>query len=330
MKMKKFIVLFLALAMCLSLCACGKSKAVANVEELIEAIGEVTIDSESAIAAAEEAYSALPEKEKDKVNNYAVLTAARENLDILFADRYCGDWFELQSGLVFSFHEDGSFKYEAGFEKYSGTYEFIDNGVRVDFELDFDLFYEVKNDVEYLTNEDLNLELVKAEYATTTEYDINIDNWQDFFTLEEKTEIHRNGFGDVEGVSLWCVLNLKDEFVDRLCFPYGNEIVVSVETTYTSTSKAYEVNGDEIVITGDGPWWSDDQEGIEVRDLRQDYFLRYYFSPDDADISYYYISIGERNGYGYENETYIDIWEDFEISRIKGTLILYDLPLQNR
>ena len=37
--MKKVIPLFLALLMCLSLCSCGKSEAVTNVEALIEAIG---------------------------------------------------------------------------------------------------------------------------------------------------------------------------------------------------------------------------------------------------------------------------------------------------
>lgn len=79
--MKNIIALLLALAMCFSLCACGKSEAVTNVEGLIDAIGEVSTESESAIIAAEEAYNALAKEEKTKVENYSVLTEARAALD---------------------------------------------------------------------------------------------------------------------------------------------------------------------------------------------------------------------------------------------------------
>ena len=57
--MKRFVALFLALIMCLSLCACGKSEAVKAAEEAIAAIGEVTADSEGSIANAEKLYNFL-------------------------------------------------------------------------------------------------------------------------------------------------------------------------------------------------------------------------------------------------------------------------------
>ena len=71
--MKKVLSLILVLAICLSLCACGKSKAAKECEELIAAIGEVSIDSKDAIEAAERAYSALNEKEKDSISQSAVI-----------------------------------------------------------------------------------------------------------------------------------------------------------------------------------------------------------------------------------------------------------------
>lgn len=76
--MKKIISLILALVMCLSLCACGKSEAVVKVEELISAIGEVTLESKGAIESAQEAFNALPEEEKAEVENYYVLVESHD------------------------------------------------------------------------------------------------------------------------------------------------------------------------------------------------------------------------------------------------------------
>lgn len=48
--MKKIIALMLCAVVLLSLCACGKSKEAQNVDDLILAIGEVSIDSAEKIA----------------------------------------------------------------------------------------------------------------------------------------------------------------------------------------------------------------------------------------------------------------------------------------
>ena len=45
-----------------------------NVDKLINAIGNVTLDSENAIKAARAAYDALTAEQKALVKNYAVLT----------------------------------------------------------------------------------------------------------------------------------------------------------------------------------------------------------------------------------------------------------------
>jgi len=75
---KRMTAMILILAMCLSLCACGKSDAVVNTEELISSIGEVTWQSEAAISAAQQAYDALSEDEKKQVENYTVLEEAQK------------------------------------------------------------------------------------------------------------------------------------------------------------------------------------------------------------------------------------------------------------
>lgn len=76
--MKRIIALLLAFAMCFSFCGCG---AVNETTELINAIGEVTLQSNAAIAAAEAAYAELGTDKQAKVENAAVLTAARETYD---------------------------------------------------------------------------------------------------------------------------------------------------------------------------------------------------------------------------------------------------------
>ena len=76
--MKKLLAIVLVVAIAVSLCACGK---VNQTMELINAIGEITLESGDSIAAAEESYALLKEKQQLKVENYAVLQDARTTYD---------------------------------------------------------------------------------------------------------------------------------------------------------------------------------------------------------------------------------------------------------
>lgn len=111
--MKKIVALLLAVLMCFSLCGCGKSEAVKNVESMIDAIGEVMLDSEAVIVAAEESYNALSEEEQSKVENYAVLTSAREQLDIAKHEAleisFAGEWVsELKGEMALVLNADNT------------------------------------------------------------------------------------------------------------------------------------------------------------------------------------------------------------------------------
>ena len=84
--MKKHTVsLLLALVLVFSLAGC-KSEEAKNVDSLIDAIGEVTLDSNDAITAAEKALDALEEKDAKQVDGTEKLAEARSTYKNLVLD----------------------------------------------------------------------------------------------------------------------------------------------------------------------------------------------------------------------------------------------------
>ena len=82
--MKRIIAFMLVVVLALSVAGCGKSEAATAFEEKVGQIGTVTVDSEAAIVAAEKAYTALSDDDKEVVaESYATLTAMRSELDAL-------------------------------------------------------------------------------------------------------------------------------------------------------------------------------------------------------------------------------------------------------
>ena len=65
-----------------------------GVDELIDAIGEVTLESESAITAARSAYNALTDEQKARVTKLAALTVAETKLEELKADKAAAEAVE--------------------------------------------------------------------------------------------------------------------------------------------------------------------------------------------------------------------------------------------
>ena len=85
--MKKIFAYFLAAALLLSATACGgKSEAAKSADEQIAAIGEVTLDSEPQISAAEEAVAALAEQDQQQLEHLDTLTDARAAYEALLLD----------------------------------------------------------------------------------------------------------------------------------------------------------------------------------------------------------------------------------------------------
>jgi len=76
--MKKGLLVVLALIMVLGLVGCGKSKEATTVDELISAIGNVTLESGDSIQSARESYNALNEEQQSEIENINLLTDAEK------------------------------------------------------------------------------------------------------------------------------------------------------------------------------------------------------------------------------------------------------------
>lgn len=116
--MKKILAFVFALLL-LILSGCGKDSAAARVDKMIEALGEtVTLESEEAIVAAEEAYNALSDEQKAQVEYADFLPIYRNNLDILKQQAHyeevkaslVGDWINIADDEepAISLREDGT------------------------------------------------------------------------------------------------------------------------------------------------------------------------------------------------------------------------------
>lgn len=208
--MKKLITAIAVLALCLSLCACGKSEAVKNVESMIDALGEVTSGSADAIEAIENAYNALAAEEQAKVSNYAAFTTARDQYyaqilpgswryshvelwTVLNTD-LCGNDFVLNSDMTWNGNACGSM---------SGTWQ-VSNGEVI--------LHEDTNDYEFLR---LNVcksdGIVGLGYSDEIHYvheELFYDYLAEYFLVLDLSEIDPNEYFDFiayeyEGTDEW-------------------------------------------------------------------------------------------------------------------------------
>lgn len=92
--MKRLLIFLLTLVLIITITGCGKSKPATEVDQLISDIGEVTLESEDAIIAAEDYYDTLTEGQRDEVENYKTLVDARKAYDELVAEEMpiLGTW----------------------------------------------------------------------------------------------------------------------------------------------------------------------------------------------------------------------------------------------
>ena len=326
--MKKFAALLLILAMCFTLTACGDSQELKATRELITAIGEVSLDSEEAIIAAENAYNALTEEDKAKVENYAELTAAREKFEIL---GFVGEWTDIYGygQYTVTLKEDGTFTASDGF---SGEFTLTENGINLGGILELERIDH--NGKVRLVNDsgDSQSEYVRAEDAATSEHEINSENWQEYFDFAVETVPQKNGFDELDRLEYYFTLKLKEEYVSRLVnTDYNSKYTVSYEVKYTLKmgDASLDETGESVTLISNH--WSEDRTDTYTN-TQNSYFTYYHnrdtFSTPDG-FDYSNTLIGYQMGGVFKDESgwYANAIENEELTRIKGTMLFYDEPM---
>lgn len=275
--MKKAISLLLALVLCLSLCACGKSEAVKNVEAMIDALGEITLESINAICSAEDAYNALTEDEQKKVKNYETLTKARDSYyEFALVGEWCDTYInlydveEMYDRVFMILYEDKSFvSYEGGGE-YTSTWHVENSTLMMDnygqftidevdrkLYLDYDgpsfkapvhEFYAILDEMFLVV--DL-AEVDVTEYCEPFLYNFqDVDTWGDPIDEVCKMLMLKNKLYD-DG---WLYLSQSDDFAIEVLVPeytVSNEekITASIEITtsipFEAVLKLYYWNAED-------------------------------------------------------------------------------------
>lgn len=249
--MKKIIALVLVVILGLSLSACGKSEAVKNVETMIDALGEITLESIEAIRAAEEAYAALTPEEQEKVKNYQTLTTARDRYyELALVGEWCWsrvDLYDLTSNydrvdmilnadmsgtdMIGTAHEydaqwsvsNGSLKMEG--EGYYNSFDVLEQEGKIIIQIpDTTIEYIMRDDfVSMLDDTFLIVDVADvdlSEYFGTVIYDYEVtDEWGDPSGYHFISAILSNRIYD-QG---WMYLNASDDFAIEILYPEFHE-----------------------------------------------------------------------------------------------------------
>ncbi len=161
--MKKYF--FAAMILSLSavlLASCGKSESVKEVEALIKDIdSHVSLDSEEAISAAQEAYDSLSDEEKEKVGNHKKLESAVEKYDELAG---LNDYIAKMVDSAGTSHSKDDFDVSGMLDKYDEMVSLY-NGLKDSEKEQFADFDKLENAVAQLKDYDAGAQEAAAAYV---------------------------------------------------------------------------------------------------------------------------------------------------------------------
>lgn len=84
---RKMIIVVLSICMVLILCSCGKSEKAQAVDDKIQSIGTVTLESGDLISEIENDYIKLSDKEKEQLEYYQSFVAIKESYEKLLSEK---------------------------------------------------------------------------------------------------------------------------------------------------------------------------------------------------------------------------------------------------
>lgn len=140
--------------------------AVSDVQEKIEAIGTVTLDSEESIQAARAAYDALTDEQKKQVNNYDVLTTA----EALLSDLKAADEVENKIDAIGTVTLDSEETIQAARDAYDAL-----TAAQKELVKNYNVLTSAEEKLEQLQDEAARAAFVEEVYKTTGDYLAGLD-----------------------------------------------------------------------------------------------------------------------------------------------------------
>ena len=203
---KKLLFLCIAL-LCLSLCACGKSEAVKNVEAMVQAIDTISIETLDAAYAAIEAYNDLLLEEREDVEGYDAMT---DKLDSFLTEKVTGVWVyeptyfynveEMYEKSDLALNADGNAKAS----HVEGPWRVEDGVIRIDSGKADYVYYIPVIDGKLRVGSTQNPMIPAEEYkalldAMFVTVEITPENVSDYCEIVIYTEIEKDDFGVING-----------------------------------------------------------------------------------------------------------------------------------
>lgn len=175
--MKRFLSLVLVIVIMLNFASCFKSEAAKSVDEQIESIGKVTLESKEKIESAQKAVDKLSAEDKEQLDNLTVLEEAKNTYTELRA-KYVDDLI-LEIGNTSDLTVKSKDKFKAVDEAYNDLTD--DEKAKVN---NYSKYEELQNEYNKIKKEYKEKEIKKL----TANFDIKYDEIAQLTTYTHKNE----------------------------------------------------------------------------------------------------------------------------------------------
>ena len=253
--MKKVLVFLVVAMLYVFVCGCGKSESVIAAEEAVKAIGNVTLESEEAIAAAEEIVSSLSEEDAKTFSMQEELTKARDTYTALVEQEKINEVIALVDAIGAVTLDSGE-KVDAAQEAYDDLSEENKQGV---------------SNYSTLQQAETELDALRAEEKQKV-----LNEKLSLFDIEEDR---------VEGVTWYQPKNMPTYINTRsYIIPYigvrGDQVWLCIQYNYTDDDWVFWEK--LTIMTDEKKYYQSVSYGDTVRDNAHGDVWEYY---DDSDVT---------------------------------------------
>lgn len=183
----------------------------------------------------------------------------------------------------------------------------------------------VEEEVENVAEQ--KVEEVVEEVVEPVAVEITMDNWEEYFVLEDAYDLFENSFGEYDNIHLGKAFCLRQEYAEKFVTDseeykskVGFELQYTTEhrkVTIDPVSGTYEI-GEETYFTDAEITDTDEQPLTDYRNISTSGIVRSY----GENIASVFLDnrVLTTNDYGDLNY----VWKDCEVLRAEGTLYLYE------